>query len=153
MACPCVTLCEIGNVDITKSGVGAMVNVMLLERASPPPVPFTASGYAPTVTVGWAVTVIKVLAFGVNGFAPKDAFAPLGKPDTSRVTGALKPFSPVIQVVYVMGCPCTTVCEIGVVEIEKSGDGLMDSVIQFVRVMVPELLVTVNGKFPVSTVD
>jgi hypothetical protein len=68
---------------------------MLLERERPPPVPFTTNGYVPTVTVACVVIVSAVLAFGVKGFVPNDAFVPDGSPVTLKVTGELKPSSPV----------------------------------------------------------
>lgn len=88
-----------------------------------PEFPETVRGYVPTVTVDGVVIVSTVLPFGTNGLVSNVAFAPVGKPDTLRLTGDAKPFVPVSRVVYVTDCPWVILCEDGAVDIWKSGTG------------------------------
>ena len=58
---------------------------------------------------------------GVTEVGLNEQLAPVGQPETARLTALLNPFWEVTVTVEVPWLPCVSVSEVGLVEIEKFG--------------------------------
>ena len=88
-----------------------------------PLVPVIVTVDVPAGAVLAVVTVSVEVPDPVTVAGEKLAVAPLGNPLALSVTTPAKPFNDPIVAVYVVEFPTTTVCVLGLPEIEKSGGG------------------------------
>lgn len=120
-----------------------MVREMVVVLVSVPEAPVTVTLTVPVVAVLLAVSV-KVLVFVVLA-GLKEAVAPLGRPETDKLTLPLKPLSGFSVMVLEPLDPCAMVRLVGEAESVKFGGGLMvrESVVEFVKLPAVPVMVTV----------
>jgi hypothetical protein len=95
---PCVTVCELGVVEMLKSGVDT-TNVTVVECNSVPLVPVIVRVYVPIGIVVAVETVSVELPEPVTDVGLKIPVAPVGSPLTLRLTMPVKPLSALIDAV------------------------------------------------------
>lgn len=118
---------------------------MVVVLVSVPEAPVTVTLTVPVAAVLLAVSV-KVLVFVVLA-GLKEAVAPLGRPETDKLTLPLKPLSGFSVMVLEPLDPCATVRLVGEAESVKFGGGLMvrESVVEFVKLPAVPVMVTVTA--------
>jgi hypothetical protein len=122
---PATTVCVLGLPAIVKSGGGGAAFTTRLTVAacvSVPLVPVIVNADVPTGVLPVVVTVNVELPEPVMVVGEKLAVVPAGNPLALSVTTPVKLFNAVIVVVYVVVFPTTTVCELGLAVIPKSGE-------------------------------
>lgn len=116
---------DAGDAVIVKSATctGLTTRVTVLLCVCVPSVPCTVSVNVPVVVVASVVMFNVEPLPGVMLLFVNVPVAPVGRPETLNVIGAVSPLSADVDTLYEVPLPTVTVCEDGVVLIEKSGTG------------------------------
>ena len=111
--------------EIEKVGPGARATTRaaVVVRIKGPLVPVMVSVELPAGVLVAVVTASVAFPDPVTAAGVNAAVAFAGSPVTARFTVPANPFSAEVVTEYVVPLPCVTVCEPGVEEIVKSGDG------------------------------
>jgi hypothetical protein len=145
---PAVTVRELGDAEIVKSGAALTTSVTVVLCVRVPLVPVSVKVELPAGVLPVVVIVSVDVPDVVTEVGLNDAVAPVGSPLALRFTVPVNPFNAPIVAVYVVDPPAVTVCELGDAEIVKSGAALTTSVTVVLCVRVPLVPVTVNVELP-----
>src|SRR5437660_11029045 len=104
---------------ISARGSSWIVTVTEVECVAEAAVPVTVSVYAPAAAVR-AFTVSVELPPAVTDVGLSEAVAPVGAPETERLTVSALPEVTAVEIVLVPEAPCWSVKLAGLAEIEKS---------------------------------
>jgi hypothetical protein len=135
-----------------KSAGPCTTSVTVAECVRVPLVPVIVRVYVPAGVVDAVETVSVALPEPETDAGLKLAEAPVGNPPTDRLAVPVKPFTALIDVVYVALLPCATVCELGVAEMLKSDGPCTINVTVPVCVRVPLVPVIVSVYVPAGVV-
>src|SRR2546421_103946 len=117
---PCTTLTLLGLAEIVKFGLGAVtVSCTVVVWVTDPAVPLDVRAYAP----GGALEVFTfsvALLPAVTDPGLSEALAPLGTPETARLTVPAVPLVNAVEMLIEPLAPCTRLKLVGLAEIEKS---------------------------------
>jgi len=116
---PLVTLRLDGEADNTTPGGTFTVRAIVVDEVNEPDVPVMVTVAEPKVAVALAVSVTRLDC--VVGLVANTTLTPLGKPDATKPTLSLNPFSGVTVIVEMPCAPCVTAREAGAAPIVNDG--------------------------------
>ena len=130
-----------------KLAAAVTVNVTVVLRWVPPPLPVTVMGYVPTAVLAPTVMVMVELPAPGAGIVCglKLTVVPVGTPVADRLIELLKPPLTTVVIVDVPRLPCMTMSEAGEAEMVKLGTAVTVSVTVVLCWVPPPLPVTVMG--------
>src|SRR2546421_541869 len=117
---PCTRLKLVGLAEIVKFGLGAVtVSCTVVVWRPPPSAPFPVTVYVPAAALA-AFTFSVALLPAVTDPGLSEALAPLGTPETARLTVPAVPLVNAVEMLIGPLAPCARLRLVGLAEIEKS---------------------------------